>query len=191
MSWNVEEKLRKWKEERDNIAAGFDSVKASYLNVATANPNDTTQLNFWDDQLMQMRERLSNLIIALKETLEETREKVGSIDDPIRELEKELEVLRKEEGNLNHRQKTREDQMSSLDSRGEPNNHTVGFLMMHSLANPEWMIFVCFLVASLGIGSLVYLSSSYLVNLGFTMPSLSRQEIPGRIITPLRFRIKK
>ena len=61
MSWNVEEKLRKWKEERDNIAAGFDSVKASYLNVATANPNDTTQLNFWDDQLMHMRERLSNL----------------------------------------------------------------------------------------------------------------------------------
>jgi TolA-binding protein len=159
--------------------------------VATANPNDTTQLNFWDDQLMQMRERLSNLIIALKETLEETREKVGSIDDPIRELEKELEVLRKEEGNLNRRQKTREDQMSSLDSRGEPNNHTVGFLMMHSLANPEWMIFVCFLVASLGIGSLVYLSSSYLVNLGFTMPSLSRQEIPGRIITPLRLRMKK
>jgi TolA-binding protein len=191
MSWNVEEKLRKWKEERDNISAGFDSVKASYLNVATATPNDTNQLNFWDNQMVQMRERLSNLIIAIKETLEDVREKVGSVDDPIRELEKELEVLRKEEGNLNHKQKTREDQISSLESRGKPNNHTVGFLMMHSLANPEWMILVCCVTLIGGIGSLAYLGSTYLVNLGFTMPSFSRQEIQGRIITPLRFRMKK
>jgi len=198
MSWTketnsiwTEEKQRLWDQKKESISAGFEQLKSGYLQTAQSSPDDTTRLNFYESQMTQMREELSTLIVGVKDALEDTREKVGSIDEPILALEKRLETLKKEEGNLEKKKATRQDQVSSLDSRGQPNKHTIGFLMMNSLSNPEWMIFVTTLLAALGLYLIGSQITSYLVNLGVPMPSFSSQEIPGRIMTPLRYRMKK
>ena len=199
MSWTkentnsiwTEEKQRLWDQKKEAITAGFEQLKNSYLQTAQSSPDDITRLNFYESQMTQMREQLSTLIVNVKDALEDTREKVGSIDEPILALEKRLSILKKEEGNLEHKKATRLDQVSSLDSRGQPNSHTIGFLMMNSLSHPEWMIFVSTLIIALGIYLLGSQMAGYLEKLGIAMPSFSSQEIPGRIMTPLRYRMKK
>lgn len=190
MSW-TEEKQRLWDQKKEAIGAGFEQLKNSYLQTAQSSPDDITRLNFYENQMTQMREELSTLIVDVKYALEDTREKVGNIDEPILALEKRLTVLKKEEGNLEKKKETRQDQVSSLDSRGQPNSHTIGFLMINSLSKPEWMIFVSTLLIALGLYLLASQITGYLGNLGISMPSFSSQEIPGRIMTPLRYRMKK
>ena len=190
MSW-TEEKQRLWDQKKEAIGAGFEQLKNSYLQTAQSSPDDTSRLNFYETQMTQMREELSTLIVDVKYALEDTREKVGNIDEPILALEKRLESLKKEEGNLEHKKATRQDQVLSLDSRGQPNSHTIGFLMINSLSKPEWMIFISTLLAALGLYLLGSQMTGYLGNLGISMPSFSSQEIPGRIMTPLRYRMKK
>jgi hypothetical protein len=63
--------------------------------------------------------------------------------------------------------------------------------MINSLSKPEWMIFTTTLLAALGLYLLGSQMTRYLGNLGVTLPSFSSQEIPGRIMTPLRYRMKK
>ena len=199
MSWTkenknsiwTEEKQRLWDQKKEAITAGFEQLKNSYMQAATQNPDDAARLGFYESQMSQMREELSTLIVGVKDALEDTREKVGSIDEPILALEKRLEILKKEEGNLEHKKGTRQDQMASLDSRDQPNNHTIGFFMMNSLSNPEWMIFITTLLCALGLYLLGSQMTGYLGNLGVGLPSFSTQEIPGRIMTPLRYRMKK
>jgi chromosome segregation ATPase len=199
MSWTkennnsiwTEEKQRLWEQKKDSITAGFEQLKNSFMQAATQNPDDATRLGFYESQMSQMREELSTLIVGVKDALEDTREKVGSIDEPILALEKRLEILKKEEGNLEHKKGTRQDQMASLDSRDSQNNHTIGFFMMNSLSNPEWMIFITTLLCAFGLYLIGSKMTGYLGNLGIPMPSFSTQEIPGRIMTPLRYRMKK
>ena len=63
--------------------------------------------------------------------------------------------------------------------------------MINSLSKPELMIFITTLLAALGLYLLGSQMTGYLGNLGISMPSFSSQEIPGRIMTPLRYRMKK
>jgi len=190
MSW-TEEKQRLWDQKKEALSAGFEQLKNAYLQTAQSSPDDTSRLNFYENQMRQLREELSTLIVDLKYSLEDTREKVGNIDEPILALEKRLETLKKEEGNLELKKATRQDQVASLDSRGQPNNHTIGFFMINSLSKPEWMIFTATLLAALGLYLLGSQMTRYLGNLGVVLPSFSSQEIPGRIMTPLRYRMKK
>ena len=167
MSW-TEEKQRLWDQKKEALGAGFEQLKNSYLQTAQSSPDDTSRLNFYESQMTQLREELSTLIVDIKYALEDTREKVGNIDEPILALEKRLETLKKEEGNLEHKKATREDQVLSLDSRGQPNKHTIGFLMIKPLSNQTYINFFTISLLAPALYNIYTFGKQALVSAGIT-----------------------
>jgi hypothetical protein len=141
-----------WQSSRNTLEERFNNLKDQYVDTIQKETGNVTKLNFIASQMTATREELSRVSIIIKDALEDLRSKGGNIDEPIRLLEKEQEILRIEYEGLERRGSTRKEQVASLNSRTEENRHTIGFLMMKPLQNPTAMIIISTVLALLSIG---------------------------------------
>ena len=136
MSWTTENEYS-WQTKRRILEDQFNSLLGHYKQVVTGDPTNITQHNALEAQMTSLREELSQLGYVLKDALEELRIKTGTLEEPAKRLEKELERITTEENMLKHRKETRKEQTASLEGRrGLDQGHTIGFLMMKPLAYP-------------------------------------------------------
>ena len=187
MSWTATNE-NSWKQKRDTLEGRFNYLKGLLTQTIQRDPNDITAINGLESQMTSTREELSGLGFVLKDALEDLREKTGNIEEPILQLEKELQKLQTEENTLKHQKDTREEQVSTLSSRGQKNPHTISFLMMKPLSNPYYMLIVVALLYGVAFYVLSQYSKSFLQSAGIatitppiTGRILMRQNYRGRI----------
>jgi hypothetical protein len=187
MSWTAANE-NSWKQKRDTLEGQFNYLKGLLTQTIQRNPDDITAINGLESQMTSAREELSGLGIVLKDSLEDLREKTGNLEEPVLQLERELQKLHMEENTLNHQKDTREEQVSTLTGRGEKNPHTISFLMMKPLSNPYYMIIVVALLYCFAFYTLSQYSQSFLLSAGITTLTppitgriLMRQNYRGRI----------
>jgi hypothetical protein len=171
MSWTPNQQSN-WQSLRNNIEARFQTVKDQYIDSAQRTPDDMIKLNFLEGQMSSAREELSRLIVVVKDSLEDVRGRTGNLEQPIIDLEKQLERLTIELTNLQRRKLTREEQVVALSRRTEENTHTIGFLMIRPLQHPTSVIIVTTLLVATAFYLNFTMIRSFLISIGFVQSTM-------------------
>jgi len=170
MSWTPENEYT-WRSRRDNLESTFNSLLEQYKQAVSGDPDNITRHNSLEAQLTSAREELSKLGYVLKDSLEDLRNRTGNMEEPARQLEKELEILSAEENSLKRRKETREEQVASLESRSSQNAHTIGFLMMRPLTYPLYTAIIAALLWIFASAVLFFYSQKFVASAGITSPA--------------------
>lgn len=171
MSWTAENEYS-WRIRRDNLEAQFNSLLEQYKQAVSGDPDNITRHNALEAQMTSTREELSQLGYVLKDSLEDLRNKTGTLEEPARQLEKELEKLSAEENTLKRRKETREEQVASLESRTSQSAHTISFLMMKPLSYPLYTAIIAAILWLFAAAALFTYSKQFVVSAGITSPSV-------------------
>jgi hypothetical protein len=167
MSW-TKEKKDAWTSKRDTLIEKFTTVVDAYRRAVVTDKVGSPQLIELERQMGSAREELARLGWDINESLEDLRNKTGNLSEPVLILDKKLKRLAIEENILKRRKETRQEQVDSLNSRGAPSSHTIGFLMIKPLSNQTYINFFTIALLVPALYNIYTFGKQALVSAGIT-----------------------